>query len=142
MLQRVCFGVGLGLLGVSVALGVLSYGISPLFTDEPWIIASPPLHLISILVSVAMVWAYMRRNVVRKAKGIDHRLKQFMAYRIVRALLLLSLGLIGFVIKVIFFAWIRQSPSGGRYDRERTADDIWDTHPEHYYDKEPPKPFS
>lgn len=76
---------------------------------------------------------------------MDASLRRFWPYRLLRWLVTTAFRIVWFVITFIFFAWIGESPSrspGAGSERERSADDIWDGHPKHYYDKEPPRPFS
>lgn len=64
------------------------------------------------------------------------------AFRVVRFLVINVLRFSWFVITTAFFAWIGRTPNRQSFDQQSAADEIWDGHPKHYYDNDPPKPFS
>ena len=76
---------------------------------------------------------------------IDKKLSISLLFRILRWTVVIGFRLISFIVIAIFFAWIRQTPRRSYLANrpiQSNSDDIWDSHPKHYYDNEPPKPFS
>lgn len=143
--ERFYNSLGLIILAVAGIAALTGYGLAPLFTGKPWQIVSPGLHLVSGIAGVVLVWLGSGKAIKRGGSMFDASLRRFWLYRVIRWIVIKAFSIIWFFVSVIFFTWIRQSPpsSSGAYDqRERSADDIWDGHPKHYYDNEPPKPFS
>ena len=76
------------------------------------------------------------------------KLKQYRSYRVVLWLIKLVFSIGRFIFIDVLFALFQKSLSASPYEdyevdrRNANADDIWDGHPKHYYDDEPPKPFS
>ena len=137
--------LGLIILSVAGVTALIAYGLGPLFSGKPWQLVSPWLHVISAITGALLVWLGSGHAIKQEGAAMDTSLKRFWPYRVLRWIVTKVFGIVWFVITVIFFAWIRQTPSSspGAYDqRERNADDIWDGHPKHYYDNDPPKPFS
>lgn len=64
------------------------------------------------------------------------------AFRAAKFLVINALRFSWFVITTAFFAWIGRTPNRQTFDQQSATDDIWDGHPKHYYDNDPPKPFS
>ena len=143
--ERVYSSLGLIILTIVGISAVIGYGLTPLFTGKPWYIITPGLHLVSVASGTLLVWLGLRNAIMRGGGMLDASLRSYWPYRLIRWVLFKSFGIVWCVITIIFFAWIEESPSSSpnaRSQRDRSADDIWDNHPKHYYDKEPPKPFS
>lgn len=143
--SRFLNGFGLLCLIVSVLTGLIEYGLGPLFTDKPIQVISPGLHFTLLVVSIFLIWLGSGEAIKAHVRRIDNSLREYLAYRVLRLIVAKVFGILGFVLSVLFHAWIdpsrnpRESSFG---DRERTADDIWDNHPKHYYDNDPPSPFT
>lgn len=143
--ERFCNSLGLTILAVSGVIAFAAYGLGYLFSGKPWQLVSPWLHLTCIAVGIVLVWKGSGKAIRQAVRSIDTCLAEQWSYRALRWVLAKVFSIVGFVITVIFFAWIRQSPPGSGNitdQRDRTADDIWDGHPKHYYDNDPPDPFS
>lgn len=137
---RDCIFIGLGLTTILIPtiIAVLSYSIAPLLTGKQWIIASPILLLLTIGAGITLFW-------LGSHQAVDHKLGNYLVYRAFKWLISSLIGLFIMALSIIFYAWIREPPvrnSNANDASERSADDIWDSHPKHYYDNEPPKPFS
>lgn len=74
---------------------------------------------------------------------MDTYMEKYWPYRLLRWFLFKFIGLITFLFSVVLLSIIDEEEDDieSSFD-ERTVDDIWEAHPQHYYDNEPPKPFS
>lgn len=73
---------------------------------------------------------------------MDTFLKKYWPYRLLRWSFLKLIGLITFLFSVVLLSVFDEEDDIETSFDERTVDDIWEAHPKHYYDNEPPKPFS
>ena len=143
--ERTYIGLGLTILSVVVVAALVGYAIAPLFIGKQWVVVSPTLHIASMLVGSILVWLGLRKTIKQKTLKIDRLFRNFLPYRIIRWITAKLFGLTRFLATIIFFTWINQpsSKSTSPNDQNKKGpDDIWDSHPKHYYDNEPPKPFS
>lgn len=137
--ERFFIFIGVMLLGISALTGLLNYGAN-------WKLLSPGYQAMATLFGI--LFSYMGLKVAAKLilSKANAELSGYWLYRMAAWVTRKTLSGVGFVLAVIFYSWIRQSPPS--YDhsyadqQDRGADDIWDSHPQHYYDQEPPKPFS
>lgn len=131
--------IGAVLLGISALTSLLNYGIS-------WKLVSPGYQVLATLFGILFSYMGVKVAVKLMLSKANAVLSGYWLYRMAAWATRKALSGVGFVASVIFFSWIRQSPPS--YDhsyadqQDRDADDIWDSHPQHYYDQEPPKPFS
>lgn len=137
--ERFFIFIGVVLLSISTLTGLLNYGFS-------WKLVSPGYHALATLFGI--LFSYIGVKVAAKlmlTKAND-LLGAYWLYRLTAWVTRKAFSGVVFVAAVIFYSWIRQSPPS--YDhsyadqQDRGPDDIWDSHPRHYYDQEPPKPFS
>lgn len=145
--EKVYMGLGATLVLVAGVIALLSYVIAPIISGSPWVIASSGLHLLAFVVGSLLV-LYGIKNLIKSIIiQLDHSYSKFFVYRIARWFLVRFYSIVAFVLSVIFLVWINDSSPGRRgtfknREENRTVDDMWDLHPQHYYDKDPPPPFS
>ena len=127
--------------GASASLVSTASALLMISSDSKTLPIEPALIGTSMLAGLALliIGLKTRRRCVNSQTS---KILVFRIYRLLRWLILIILKSTWFVITVAFFAWIGRSPKRKPDSQQSSVDDIWDSHPKHYYDKEPPKPFS
>ena len=146
--ERYYVYLGLAMLGFSACIAFVSYVAWPVFTGEKWVVASPFLHWLVTIGGGVFFWLGSGTAIKQKAKIIDKTYNQYYIYKVIRFLGSKTLGLILVIIFFFYYLFLDDdgpsSQSGNNYGNlpDKTADDIWDGSPKHYYDEDPPEPFS
>lgn len=139
--------LGLIILAVAGIAALIAYGLGSLFSGKPWQLVTPWLHVISAISGALLAWLGSGNVIKQERAVLDASLERFWQYRVLRWMVIMVFGIIWFVVNVIFLAWIDESPEGS--EREVPGDESWrgvdlnwEVHPQHYYDIDPPEPFS
>ena len=110
------------------------------------IAASPSLTWLTFIVGLYLVLRGMKKVIKTTMSQIDSVLDRYYAYRAFRWIILTAIILIFTVIDFLFSLISNESSShndhaspGALPDRR---DGAWDVASDHFYDKEPPPPFS
>ena len=128
--------IGLGMTMIFVALVIFQTEIT----------ASPALTLITFVVGLYLILRGMKKVIKTTTSKIDRALDRYFAYRALRWIILTAIIIIFTVIGFLFSLISNESAShndqaspGALPDRK---DGAWDVASDHFYDKEPPPPFS
>lgn len=145
-LERFFTWIGAALLLISTATALLSYGLIPLLSETSWRPTSSGTLALATAFGILFIYLGTKAALKLIISKVNASFSTFLLYRLFLWLASKVISVISFVVIVIFFSWIRQSPPSNDRSyadqQDRDADDIWDNHPKHYYDQEPPKPFS
>lgn len=140
--ERFITALGLLILTFAGLVGLIGYGLGPLLSGEHWKLASPGVHLVSTITGLLLVWLGLKQAIFQGVQSMDTFLKKYWPYRLLRWSFLKLIGLITFLFSVVLLSVFDEEDDIETSFDERTVDDIWEAHPQHYYDNEPPKPFS
>jgi len=146
--------LGALLLSISACLALLSYAVWPLFTGGNWVIASLPIHWLLTIAGTIVTWLGMGTAIKLKINSIDSKLSSSMLYRAARYVFLLAFSIIAGVLELIVVVVFDynsddQSSEDDEHHRYKTTPvEGWDSSEKgwestaHFYDNEPPPPFS
>lgn len=138
--------IGLSAIILATAFWFLGHVVAPALIGYTWEPLSAFTHWGSMLIGLALLSWGSLNSVRLPMKKIDLRYTAVahMIYKVAKWVLKFAFKLVWFLVTTAFYAWIGHRPSGKTTEThaQATADDIWDSHPKHYYDNEPPKPFS
>ena len=108
--------------------------------------ASPGLTWLTFFVGLYLVLRGMKKVIKTTVSKIDSTLDRYIAYRAIRWIILTAIIIIFTVIGFLFSLISNESSSNNDQaspdplpDRR---DGAWDVASDHFYDKEPPPPFS
>lgn len=137
--ERFYVRLGLLLLSVSALLALIGYILWPAITGRDWVIANPLLHVLTATAGAILTWLGL-------SKAVDQSFNKYLVYRIARWFISKALVVIGATLAMIAFILSGETPrfsSSSIADQpESDTDDIWKASPDHYYDNDPPPPFS
>jgi hypothetical protein len=145
--------LGLTILVFAGIIALIKYWIVPIFANKAWVGVSPAIHLVSVAAGTFLFWLGSENLIKDSLKSIHTSLHPHLLYRFTYAtVFLLCSIMIIIIIKFPFSIFLSGDDdeddeydyqNANRYsERDRTADDIWDIHPQHYYDQDPPGPLS
>lgn len=137
--------LGFFTLAIVLAAAVISYGILPLFSRWPEEIFSPVLSVLAVGTGLLLVWTGSREYFREKVEHLDIKLSKYLPYRVVRFLVLAIWKIFSFLVSIVLLVWTGKHLSDERstsLDHPEHQQSGWDLHPKHYYDNEPPPPFS
>ena len=142
--EKIFTGLGLTMVVVSSGIWFFTEALAADFTKPTWAIASPGLTLLTLLVGSFLVLRGTKRLLKFTVSRLDKNLKPFVIYRITRWItikaLLVVLGVIAFFFAGNGSALTRKNSQSSPLSDRR--DGAWDVASDHFYDKEPPPPFS
>ena len=146
--EKIFTGLGVTMVIVSSTVWFLTEALAPGYTKPTWDIASPGLTLLTLLVGSYLVLRGSKKLINAAVSRLDSSLERFTLYRALRWILIkvfwALLLIVGFLLSCIGNAPARrndQADSSNSPISDR-GDGAWDVASDHYYDKEPPPPFS
>ncbi|PCJ88311.1 MAG: hypothetical protein COA54_03335 [Thiotrichaceae bacterium] len=146
--EKIFTGLGVTMVVVSSTIWILTEALAPNLTKPAWDIASPGLTLLTLLVGLYLVLRGTKRLINATVSRLDRSFEDFLLYRALRWILIKVLWalllIVGFLLSCIGNAPTRrnnQTDSSNSPICDR-GDGAWDVASDHYYDKDPPPPFS
>jgi len=144
------FLIGLGgtMVIVSGGIWVITIALAPEYTKPTWDIADPGLTLFTLIAGVYLVLRGAKMLIKKAVSRLDKSLEGFFLYRSLRWILIkvfwALLLITGFLLSCIGNAPTRRNnqTDGSSSPICDRGDGAWDVASDHYYDKEPPPPFS
>ena len=145
--EKIFTGLGLTMVSISTSIWLASEVFIPYLTVPTWDIASPGLVLLTFIVGTYLFLRGTKRLIFVFISNLDNALKSFVAYRATRWLtkkmLLILLGILAFIFSIPDDESTpidsKKSETSPICDRGHGA---WDVASDHYYDNDPPPPFS
>ena len=145
--EKIFTGLGVTMVIVSSTVWFLTESLAPDFTKPTWDIASPGLTLLTLLVGSYLVLRGTKRLINASVTRLDNSLKPFVAYRIPRWFVMKAALIDLLILEFIFSAIGGDTPDENNAQNSpipssSPREGAWDVASDHYYDKEPPPPFS
>jgi hypothetical protein len=146
--DKIFIYLGMTMVTLAGIIWLLSEGLTPAFTRPSWDIASPGLTLLTLLVGSFLVLRGTKRLINAAMSRLDSSLEGFILYRTLRWVFIKMFWAIrltiGFILSCIGNAPARRNnqPDSNSSPICDRGDGVWDVASDHYYDKEPPPPFS
>lgn len=154
--QRFLMYLGLTILVFAGIVALIKYCFVPIFANRAWVGVSPTIHIVPVAAGTFLFWLGSGNLIKDSLKSIHTSLHPHLLYRFTFATLFLLCSITIIIVKFPFSVFLSGDyddsydeddeydyQNANRYsERDRTADDIWDIHPQHYYDQDPPGPLS
>lgn len=144
--DKIFIGLGMTMVVVTATIWLQAEVLIPDFTKPTWDLASPGLTLLTFIIGSYLVLRGMKKVIKTTVAKIDSALDRYIAYRAIRWIILTAIIIIFTVIGFLFSLISNESSSHN--DRASPdplpdcRDGAWDVASDHFYDKEPPPPFS
>jgi len=146
--DKIFIGLGITMVAVSTIIWMLTIGLAPELTKPSWDIADPGLTLFTLIVGLYLVLHGTKKLIKALVSRLDSTLDEYILYRAIRWILFKVFWAL-LLIAGFFLSCIASSPSRRNNQTDTYSspisdrgDDAWDVASDHYYDKEPPPPFS
>jgi len=150
--------IGLVLLLISAGIALTSYIVWPVLTGVQLYLASVFVHSLLTLTALILLWLGLGAAIKSKAKSVDRKLSVSLWYRITRNIVVYSTSFLVRCFTIVLDIWLDTSTNNRTSNRDHDQDDHygytdnghegWDSSEKgwesaaHFYDDEPPPPFS
>jgi len=146
--EKIFTGLGATMVVVSSTIWILTEVLAPDFTKPSWDIASPSLTFMTLLVGLYLILRGTKRLINATASRLDSSLDGLLLYRALRWIVIKVFWALLLIVD-FFLSCIGNAPTRCNNQTDSRSSPIcdrgngaWDVASDHYYDKEPPPPFS
>ena len=134
--ERIYATSGTVLIFISLGIIIIEEGIAPFFTRFNWVLLSWWWNLLLSMSGMYLLWKGL-------GNAINLTWHHHWLFKVVRWIVIKSVALISVILPSLFEMIFSESPPKSKSKvTNENSDDIWNIHPKHYYDRDPPPPFS